>query len=101
MNKRVTSPIVGFSKVERIEEALHGRGLGLMEEEEKYLEEPYVVRQMQGYVKDLSCELEAQEARFWEDEKGYRDFLLAQSSRIVELTNSGFVVIDIGIVRAK
>lgn len=50
MNKRVTSPIVGFSKVERMDEALEGRNFVLTEEEEKYLEEPYVVRQIQGHV---------------------------------------------------
>ncbi|KAK4496277.1 hypothetical protein PRZ48_012257 [Zasmidium cellare] len=50
MNKRVTSPIVGFSKAERMDEALEGRGYVLTEEEEKYLEEPYVVRKNQGHV---------------------------------------------------
>ncbi|KAF2166872.1 hypothetical protein M409DRAFT_54646 [Zasmidium cellare ATCC 36951] len=50
MNKRVSSPIVGFSKTERMDEAVDGRGFVLTEEEEKYLEEPYVVRQIQGHV---------------------------------------------------
>ncbi|KAI9804254.1 MAG: hypothetical protein M1833_007061 [Piccolia ochrophora] len=41
INKRVTSPIIGFSKVERMDEALGARGKTLTEEEEKYLEELY------------------------------------------------------------
>lgn len=49
MNQRVTSPIVGFSKVERMDEALDGRNMVLTEEEEQYLEEPYVVREIQGH----------------------------------------------------
>lgn len=49
MNRRVTSPIVGFSKVERMDEAIDGRDFALTEEEERYLEEPYVVRQIQGH----------------------------------------------------
>jgi aryl-alcohol dehydrogenase-like predicted oxidoreductase len=38
-NKRVTSPVIGFSSVERIDEALDIRGKTLTEDEEKYLEE--------------------------------------------------------------
>ncbi|SMY20111.1 unnamed protein product [Zymoseptoria tritici ST99CH_1A5] len=49
INKRVTSPIIGFSSVERIDEALDARGKVLTEEEEKYLEEPYVTRDIQGH----------------------------------------------------
>lgn len=49
INRRVTSPIVGFSKVERVDEALAGRDFVLTEEEETYLEESYVVRQIQGH----------------------------------------------------
>jgi aryl-alcohol dehydrogenase-like predicted oxidoreductase len=41
INKRVTSPIIGFSSVERMDEALEARGKTLTEEEEKYLEELY------------------------------------------------------------
>lgn len=48
-NKRVTSPIIGFSSVERMDEALDARGKTLTEEEEKYLEEPYVDRAVQGH----------------------------------------------------
>ncbi|THX68369.1 hypothetical protein D6D05_09447 [Aureobasidium pullulans] len=39
--KRVTSPIMGFSKIERIDEAIKVRGKVLTEEEERYLEQPY------------------------------------------------------------
>ena len=39
--KRVVSPIIGFSKVERIDEALGVRGKQLSDEEVRYLEEPY------------------------------------------------------------
>ena len=40
-SKRVSSPIVGFSSVRRMEEALAARGKTLNEDQEKYLEEPY------------------------------------------------------------
>ncbi|KAE8375719.1 Aldo/keto reductase [Aspergillus bertholletiae] len=39
--KRVSSPIIGFNTVKRIDEALGVRGKVLTEEEERYLEEPY------------------------------------------------------------
>ncbi|KAK9369883.1 NADP-dependent oxidoreductase domain-containing protein [Lipomyces kononenkoae] len=41
INKRVTSPIIGFSRVERLEQAITARGKLLSDEEEKYLEELY------------------------------------------------------------
>ncbi|RYN43345.1 Aldo-keto reductase [Alternaria arborescens] len=41
INKRVASPIIGFSSVDRMDEALAARGKELTEEEEKYLEELY------------------------------------------------------------
>ena len=50
VNKRVTSPIIGFSSVERIEEAIGARGKELSEEDEKYLEELYVPKAIQGHV---------------------------------------------------
>lgn len=50
INKRVSSPIIGFSSVERMDEALDVRGKELSEEEEKYLEEPYVTRDIQGHA---------------------------------------------------
>jgi aryl-alcohol dehydrogenase-like predicted oxidoreductase len=41
INKRVSSPIIGFSKAERIEQAVAATGKVLSAEEEKYLEELY------------------------------------------------------------
>jgi len=38
INKRCASPIIGFSSVERIDEAIEAKGKVLTEEEEKYLE---------------------------------------------------------------
>ncbi|KAF2268693.1 Aldo/keto reductase [Lojkania enalia] len=49
INKRVTSPIIGFSSVQRMDEALEARGKTLTEEEEKYLEELYQPRAIQGH----------------------------------------------------
>lgn len=46
---RVTSPIIGFSTVERIDEALSARGKKLTPEEEKYLEEVYTPVEIQGH----------------------------------------------------
>jgi aryl-alcohol dehydrogenase-like predicted oxidoreductase len=47
--KRVASPIIGFSSVERIEEGIDVRGKELTEEEEKYLEELYQARAVEGH----------------------------------------------------
>jgi aryl-alcohol dehydrogenase-like predicted oxidoreductase len=41
INKRVSSPIIGFSKAERIGQAIAATGKVLSTEEEKYLEELY------------------------------------------------------------
>ena len=49
INKRIASPIIGFSSVARMDEALEARGKELTEEEEKYLEEPYATRPIQGH----------------------------------------------------
>lgn len=49
INKRVTSPIIGFSSVERVDQALAAKGLVLTEEEEKYLEEPYEPKRIAGH----------------------------------------------------
>jgi aryl-alcohol dehydrogenase-like predicted oxidoreductase len=49
INKRVTSPIIGFSSVERMDEALEARGKTLTEEEEKYLEELYSAVSVVGH----------------------------------------------------
>ena len=49
INKRVASPIVGFSSVARMDEALEARGKTLSDEDEKYLEEPYQPRDISGH----------------------------------------------------
>lgn len=49
INKRVTSPIIGFSKLERLEEAIAARGKVLTEKEEKYLEELYQPKPINGH----------------------------------------------------
>jgi len=49
INKRVTSPIVGFSSTERIDESLGARGKVLTEEEEKYIEELYQPKAISGH----------------------------------------------------
>lgn len=50
INKRVASPIIGFSSVERIDEALGIKGKVLTDEEEKYLEELYQARAVEGHA---------------------------------------------------
>ncbi|KAF2451610.1 aldo-keto reductase-like protein [Karstenula rhodostoma CBS 690.94] len=49
INKRVASPIIGFSSEKRIDEALQARGKTLSDEEEKYLEELYTPRAIVGH----------------------------------------------------
>ncbi|USP76108.1 uncharacterized protein yc1106_03382 [Curvularia clavata] len=49
INKRVSSPIIGFSSVERMDEALEARGKELSEDEEKYLEELYEPVRISGH----------------------------------------------------
>jgi len=49
INKRIASPIIGFSSVERIDEAIEVRGKKLTEEEEKYLEELYQPKIISGH----------------------------------------------------
>jgi aryl-alcohol dehydrogenase-like predicted oxidoreductase len=49
INKRVTSPIVGFSSVARMDEALGARGKALTDDEEKHLEEPYQPKNIIGH----------------------------------------------------
>ncbi|KAF4979811.1 hypothetical protein FZEAL_4053 [Fusarium zealandicum] len=50
INKRVTSPVVGFSSVERIEQAITARGKELKAEEEDYLEELYEPKKIAGHA---------------------------------------------------
>lgn len=45
----VSSPIIGFSSVKRIDEAIEVRGKTLTDEEVKYLEEPYKAREIEGH----------------------------------------------------
>ncbi|KAJ9631047.1 hypothetical protein H2203_001575 [Taxawa tesnikishii (nom. ined.)] len=49
VNKRVASPIIGFSSVERMDDALAARGKTLTDEEEKYLEELYRPKPVAGH----------------------------------------------------
>jgi aryl-alcohol dehydrogenase-like predicted oxidoreductase len=49
INKRISSPIIGFSSIERIDEAIDVRGKTLTEEEEKYLEELYQPKNISGH----------------------------------------------------
>lgn len=48
-NKRCSSPIIGFSTVARIDEALDAKGKELTADEEKYLEELYQPRPIVGH----------------------------------------------------
>lgn len=50
INKRVTSPIIGFSSVKRIEESIGARNKILTDEEEKYLEELYQPKAISGHT---------------------------------------------------
>lgn len=49
INKKVASPIVGFSSVERMEEALACKGKVLTDEEDAYLEELYEPKAIAGH----------------------------------------------------
>ncbi|KAL8697830.1 MAG: hypothetical protein Q9201_006899 [Fulgogasparrea decipioides] len=49
LNKRIASPIIGFSSPARMDEALEIRGKELTEEEEKYLEELYQPKAVVGF----------------------------------------------------
>jgi aryl-alcohol dehydrogenase-like predicted oxidoreductase len=49
INKRVASPIVGFSSVKRMDEAIETKGKTLTDEEEKYLEELYQPKVISGH----------------------------------------------------
>ncbi|KAG7059380.1 aldo/keto reductase [Colletotrichum scovillei] len=50
INKRITSPIIGFSSVERIDQAITADGKVLTDEEEKYLEELYQPKAISGHA---------------------------------------------------
>lgn len=49
VSRRVSSPIVGFSSVERIDEALGCGDRTLTLEEEACLEDPYVPKDISGH----------------------------------------------------
>lgn len=49
VNKRVASPIVGFSSVERMDEMIQVKDKILTADEERYLEEPYVPKPVGGH----------------------------------------------------
>jgi aryl-alcohol dehydrogenase-like predicted oxidoreductase len=50
LNKRVVSPVIGFSSLERMEDALAGLKKELTAEEEQYLEELYKPQTVQGHA---------------------------------------------------
>jgi aryl-alcohol dehydrogenase-like predicted oxidoreductase len=50
VNKRVASPIVGFSSVERMDEMIQVKNKILTADEERYLEEPYVPKPVAGHA---------------------------------------------------
>ncbi|KAL6718664.1 hypothetical protein ACLMJK_002898 [Lecanora helva] len=50
LNARVTSPIIGFSSIQRIEDALASRGKILAEDEQRFLEELYIDKPISGHV---------------------------------------------------
>ena len=49
INKRVASPIIGFSSLKRLDEAIAATGKVLTTEEEKYLEELYTPKAISGH----------------------------------------------------
>lgn len=50
MQRGISSPIIGFSKVDRIDEALEVKGKTLTEEDMKYLEEVYIPKNIMGHA---------------------------------------------------
>ena len=49
INAKISSPIIGFSNVERIDEAIGAQGKTLTQEEAKYLEELYEPKSIAGH----------------------------------------------------
>jgi aryl-alcohol dehydrogenase-like predicted oxidoreductase len=49
INKRIASPIIGFSTVERMDEALDMHGKTLSDDEEEYLMELYQPKAISGH----------------------------------------------------
>jgi aryl-alcohol dehydrogenase-like predicted oxidoreductase len=48
-NQRISSPIIGFSSIKRMDEAIEANGKELTEEEEEYLEELYQAKSVMGF----------------------------------------------------
>ena len=53
VNERISSPIIGFSSVKRIDEAVEAADKQLTEDEEKYLEELYKPKAVTGFDTSL------------------------------------------------
>ena len=53
INKRISSPIIGFSSAKRMDEAIEANGKELSDEEERYLEEPYQAKKVAGFDTSL------------------------------------------------
>lgn len=49
INKRISSPIIGFGNAGRMDEAIAANGKQLTEEEEQYLEELYQPKKVMGF----------------------------------------------------
>ena len=49
LHKGVSSPIIGLSSLERMEEALQVRSRELADEEQRYLEEEYLPKNIMGH----------------------------------------------------
>ena len=49
LKKGISSPIIGFSKVERIDEAIEVKGKQLSDEEMLFLEEGYMPKNIMGH----------------------------------------------------
>ena len=49
LNRRAVAPVIGLTSIQRMEQALGARGKELTEVEEAYLEEPYVVKPIEGH----------------------------------------------------
>ena len=47
--KGVSSPIIGFSKVDRIDEAIEMKGKELTDKEASFLEEEYIPKSIMGH----------------------------------------------------
>ena len=62
LNRRICTPVIGISSVERLDEALAARGKVLTDDEEVYLEELYQTRPVEGLYIDEQVLLTKQHA---------------------------------------